>query len=185
MQIYYTSLQAIKQQTMQLDNECCFHCKQSDQLVSHGYIYKKQQCAEPIAIGKRVFCSNRNRYAGCGRTMRLYLDAMVRYLNYAGSHVVAFVLALMTGMTVQCAYCQTTGIADPRNAYRWLDRLCKQLSDFRSLSHQPLLQEADSSAAAHRPARWPLLASTFNWLGRQFGQSLCENFQLQLQRSFL
>lgn len=185
MQIYYSSLQAIQQQTMQLDNACCSHCKQSHQLVSHGFIYQKQRGAEPEAIGKRVFCSNRNRYAGCGRTMRLYLDSMVRYLHYAGWHVVAFVLAMMTGMTVQRAYCQATGTADPRHAYRWLARLCAQLSDLRSLSHQPPLQDADAPAATHRPARWRLFASTFNALAQRFGQPLCENFQWQLQRSFL
>ena len=117
MQIYYNSLQAIQQQTMQLNNERCPHCQQSHQLISHGYIYQKRPCAAPEAVGKRVFCSNRNQHAGCGRTVRLYLDSMVRYLHFTGAHVVAFWLLLMTGLTVQCAYCEVTGTADPRNAY--------------------------------------------------------------------
>ena len=78
MQIYYPSLQAIEQQTMQLDSEQCAHCKQTHQLVSHGFIRKKRAGAEPEAVGKRVFCSNRNHHAGCGRTMQLYLDSTVR-----------------------------------------------------------------------------------------------------------
>ena len=185
MQIYYSSLKAIEQQTEQLDNECCTHCKQAHQLLSHGFIYQKQGCTEPQAIGKRVFCSNRNQHVGCGRTMQLYLSTRVKKLCSAGSLVVAFVLALMTGMTAQCAYYQVRRIADPRNAYRWLNRLCAQLSDYRSVLHQPPLADADAFAAPNRPVRWQLLFSTFNVLQQQFGQPLCANFQLQLQRSFL
>ena len=57
--------------------------------------------AEPEAKGKRVVCSRRYSHTGCGRTMQLYLDSTVRYLHYASWQVVAFVLALMAGMTVR------------------------------------------------------------------------------------
>ena len=40
MQIYYSSLEEIHQQTTQLENEKCIYCGGSH-LVSHGYIYKK------------------------------------------------------------------------------------------------------------------------------------------------
>ena len=185
MQRYYASLQAIDQQTMQLDHAHCVHCKQAHQLISHGFVYQKQTHAEPAAIGKRVFCSNRNRHTGCGRTMRLYLDATVRYLHYAGSQVVAFVLALMAGMTVQRAYDRATGTADPRNAYRWLNRLGAQLSTYRSLSHQPRLQNVDDPVTAHRPVRQTLLAATFRSLLPYFVPPLCASYQRQLQCSFL
>jgi hypothetical protein len=45
MQIYYESLDAITQQTAQLDRLSCRHCGQTAQLISHGYIYKKQSLA--------------------------------------------------------------------------------------------------------------------------------------------
>src|SRR6266516_1375511 len=153
MQIYYSSLEAIQQQTRQLDNEQCRHCKQTHQLVSHGFLYKKRVGAEPEAIGKRVFCSNRYRHTGCGRTVQLYLDSTVRYLHHAGGWVVAFVLSLITGMTVENAYRQATGTATPRNAYRWLNRLGAQLSFYRRLSHRPPLPDTDPIVARHRPLR--------------------------------
>lgn len=187
MQIYYPSLPAIEQQTKQLDHAQCAHCKQTQQLVSHGYVYKKQIGAAPQAVGKRVFCSNRKRYTGCGRTMRLYLDSTVRWLHYTGAHVVAFMLALMAGSTVQQAYWQATSKADPRQAYRWLHRLGAQLSSYRSLSHQPPLQDADAStpAAAKCPVRTGLLVSTCKQLLQRFGPPLCANYQRHTQRSFL
>jgi len=184
MHRYYSSLQAIEQQTMQLDQAPCRYCGQTHQLISHGFVYKKQTGAEPQAVGKRVFCSNRQRYTGCGRTMRLYLDATLCRLRYTGTHVVAFMLALMAGRTVQQAYEQATGRDDPRHAYRWLNKFDAQLSGYRSLSHQPPLQDADAAVAANRSARAGLLASTCTQLLQRFGAPLCANYQQQTQRSF-
>lgn len=193
MHIYYPDLPAIEQQTRQLQSEQCRHCQQTHQLISHGMVYKKRVGGQPQAVGKRVFCSNRNRHTGCGRTMRFYLDTTVRYLHCASWQVVAFVLALMTDMTVQQAYFQTTGTTDPRHAYRWLNRLFVQLSSYRSLWHRPAVALADASGIepaaepvrAHRPVRRNLLTSTFEQLVQHFGQPLCAHYQLQLQRSFL
>lgn len=183
MKIYHASLHAMQQQTTQLSHEQCNHCRQSQQLISHGFVYKKQAVAAPQqAIGKRVFCSNRGGHTGCGRTMRLYLDTRVRYLHYAGCCVVAFVLLLMRGLSVQQAYRQASGTEDPRNAYRWLKKCWAQLSHYRSLLHQPLWQP---SAVTGRSPRSALLASTFTALLQQFGQPLCARYQLTLQRALL
>jgi len=185
MQIYYSSIQAIQQQTLQLDNEQCVHCKQNHQLVSHGFIHKKRVGAEPEAVGKRVLCSNRNRRTGCGRTVQLYLDSTIRYLHYAAWRVETFLFALMAGITIQRAYYQATGANAPRNAYLWLNKLSAQLSCYRSLSHQPLLPHSTQAATENRYPRRGLLISTVDALLRQWGQPLCAGFQLKWQRSFV
>jgi len=185
MQIYYPNLHAIEQQTMQLEHSQCAHCKQTQQLVSHGFIRKKRVGAEPEAIGKRVFCSNRNKRTGCGRTMQLYLDSTIRYLHYAGGCVAAFVSSLIAGITIRRAYYHATGTTTPRHAYRWLKRLCAQSSVYRSLAHRPPLQDAPEVTEAHRPLRLLSLMSTFTALLQRFGQPLCAAYQAQLQQSFL
>ena len=185
MQIYYPSLRAIEQRTMQLDTARCPHCGRSHQLVSHGFIRKKQARAEQQAVGKRVLCSNRYHRTGCGRTMQLYLDATVRYLHRAGSAVVAFVLSLMAGMSIQAAYRDATGTAAPRHAYRWLHRLAAQSSAYRSVPHRPPLRESGAGAAANRPARLGALMSTFSALLQALGQRPCSAYQLRLQPTFL
>ncbi|BBB62219.1 hypothetical protein UNDKW_5964 (plasmid) [Undibacterium sp. KW1] len=185
MQRYYPNLQAIHQQTMQLEYAQCKHCQQTQHLVSHGFIRKKRLGAEPQAVGKRVYCSNRHHRTGCGRTMQLYLDSTIRYLHHAGCCVVALVLLLMAGMTVQHAYHQATGVSMPRNAYRWLHRLHMQASVYRSLPHRPPLQDANPFMTTHRSARLGSLMSTFQTLLQRFGQHLCTAYQSQLQRSFL
>ncbi len=185
MQIYYPSLQAIDLQTHRLEHEQCQHCRCVEQLVSHGFVYKKRTGAEPQAVGKRVFCSNRGRYTGCGRTSQLYLGAVIRHLHYAGEQLVAFVLALIHGGTVQHAYSGVTGTADPRNAYRWLNRLYGQLSAYRSLAHQAPLPCGETQPAPQTAARRDLLGSTFLALSTDLGAPLCASFQRKLQRPFI
>lgn len=185
MQRYYPNLQAIHQQTMQLEYAQCKHCKQTQHLVSHGFIRKKRVGAGPEAVGKRIYCSNRHHRTGCGRTMQLYLDSTIRYLHHAGCCVVALVLLLMAGMTVQHAYHQATGVGTPRNAYRWLHRLQMQASAYRSLLHRPLLQNVGPFIVAHRSARLVSLMPAFQSLLQYFGQPLCTAYQSQLQQSFL
>ena len=183
MQIYYSTLPAIEQQTRQLRHEQCHHCQQSHQLISHGFVYQKQAIAVPEhAVGKRVFCSNRDGHTGCGRTMRLYLETTLRYLQYAGACVVAWVVLLMPGMNIQPAYYQVTGTSDPRNAYRWFGKLMAQLSYYRSLVHQPVLSPP---SVTHGPPRRSLLAATVTALLQQFGQPLCARYQQTLQRAWL
>lgn len=194
MQTYYPSLEAIHQQTMQLQSEQCTHCGQTHQLVSHGFVRKKRVGGDPQSVGKRVFCSNRHHHSGCGRTMQLYLDSTLRRMQHAGSTVVIFVLLLLTGHGAASAYTQATNAPTPRHAYRWLQRLFAQIATHRSLFHQPppLLQPTapptesppPTSAAPHTLRR-NLLASTFTALLSCFKQPLCQTYQSQLQQAFL
>jgi hypothetical protein len=186
MQRYYSSLEAIHQQTMQLDDQECNHCHQTQCLVSHAYVRKKQAGAEPRKVGKRVFCCNRHGYGGCGRTMQLYLCSSLRYLHYTATMVEVFLFAWLAGASIGCAYQQATGAVESRNAYRWLYRLMAQLSVYRSLTHQPPLSPfaVDSSIAIARPRR-RLLAATLTALLKQFGSPLCAGYQFSRQCSFL
>lgn len=186
MQTYYPSLDAIHQQTMQLAPEQCQHCRQTHQLVSHGFVRKKRAGGDPYPVGKRVFCSNRHHRTGCGRTMQLVLDSTLRYMHHAGSAVVAFVLWLLAGVSIALAYTHATQAQSPRHAYRWLHRLEAQMSVYRSLFHQPPLNEQPPPFGV-RPhgLRRTLLASTFAALLSRFKQPLCQTFQSQLQRPFV
>lgn len=197
MRTYYPSIEAIHQQTMQLQSERCTHCGQTHQLVSHGFIRKKQRCGDLRLVGKRVFCSNRHHHSGCGRTMQLYLDSTLRYLHYAGRDVVIFVLLLLTGVSTCAAYTQATGACTPRHAYRWVQRLFVQITIHRSLFHQPLLEFAPTHPTEpapqgcipsrdfpHARPHLKLLTSTLAALLHHFKQPLCQAFQSQLQRSF-
>lgn len=186
MQIYFSSLEDITQQTMQLQNVQCSHCGQVAQFVSHGFIYKKQPCrTAPAPVGKRVFCSNRYGRTGCGKTVRLYLDAIIRYLHFAGGFVVDFVLALMQGATIAKAYCQVTGTLDARNAYRWRHKLMARIGHFRSLFALACVEDVTPCGSSPTSTWRGLLASTFSLLISHLPQPLCASYQQLCQTSFI
>jgi hypothetical protein len=184
MQIYYPSLEAIHQQTLQLQSERCRHCRQTCHLVSHGFIRKKRPGAEPGEVGKRVFCSNRYHHTGCGRTMQLYLDATIRYLHHTSCRVMTFLCALLAGTSIARAYRDATGADTPRHAYRWLQRFMARLSDYRRLLHQLPLLASPQANSPPRSVRRALLCSTFAALQIQLGQPLCQRYQAQAKLPF-
>lgn len=190
MQIYYANLDAISQTTMQLDQVLCLHCGKAGQLVSHGFVYKKQAVAtEPMAIGKRVLCAQRHQRSGCGRTVQLMLATMLRYLHVIGSVVVTFMSHLAQGLSIARAYEQSTGTLDSRHAYRWIAKLFSCLSHYRSAvplsQHFRDLPAADRLTSGTLPTRRHLLVSTFTLLALHFGVPLCAAYQLASQSALL
>lgn len=51
----------------------CPHCRASGFLILHGYLYGYEDSMDSKRIrrGHRIFCSDRRRRAGCGRTFSL------------------------------------------------------------------------------------------------------------------
>lgn len=186
MRTYYPDLESMTQQSNQLQNEDCLHCGQAAQLVSHGFIYKKQGVAKALLpVGKRLWCSTRFGRTGCGRTRQLYLDSMVRSLHYAGEVVVAFVAALMQGLGITQAYQQTTGASGSRHAYRWLQRLSLRLIDYRRVPGLAHFDHVAHNLMRTMSPRRQLLAISLSLLLQRFPTPLCAAYQAALQRSFL
>lgn len=134
MQRFFSSLAVIEQLTSKLNSTAirhsCPNCNQSDQWVSHGFLYKKPG----DKAGKRILCGNRYGKSGCGRTQPLYLDDVMPQRRYRLSVLLAFVLSLFKGATVEQAYYQAIGhhYSSPRQAWRWLNSLWHNMSVFRS-----------------------------------------------------
>ena len=137
MRIFFSSLQSLESFTRSLvslsDNATCVSCYQS-QWVSHGYLYKQTSSTRQDIIGKRILCSNRYGKQGCGRTRSLYLAWIIPGYHYSLNVLLAFISSLLKGSTVTHAYQQAVGhdYFEPRQAFRWLSALCRQLSWFRS-----------------------------------------------------
>jgi len=185
MQTYYSTLEAIAQQTQQLDGVACRHCGKREQLVSHGFIYKKQAVASnPVSVGKRVLCSQRFGRTGCGRTVQLYLASVVRYLHAAGPALANFIGHLLAGLAIAKAYQQATGATESRQSYRWFNRMFLRLSDYRSQSHRAPVPSESGPCKAHGSLRRHLLTTTLEHLLRHFQAPLCATYQQQLQTSF-
>ncbi len=187
MNSYFDDLPTLHLFTLSLDCQAepmpCRHCSKSDQWVSHGYVYKNQHLGQTQIVGKRTFCSNRSGRTGCGRTTRLYLTTEVATLQYTTFHLTAFVLALLAGLTIQQAYQRATHTNDPRNAYRWLDKLQCKLIQYRGyLKRQPAQTVIGFNT---RSKQRRLLFSTLQALFSNVGELACALFQKQTQTAFI
>ncbi len=185
MKCYFESLDALHCFSLSLDCQTdpirCQHCSQCDQFVSHGFVYKKQHRGDPLAVGKRLLCSNRYGHSGCGRTVRLYLQTQIARLHYTAVQLSVFLLALLAGRSIQQAYQSATQTSEPRNAWRWLNKLQRKLIDYRALIHRRMSAGRDTTPNKQHG----ILLSTLQLLFSLFGNSACARFQQQTQNTFL
>ena len=111
----------------------CPHCGSSGESVSHGYVYKQRSDHCQEIVGKRILCSRRYGRSGCGRTRQWYLKDVLPGRRYRLSVLIVFINALLGGSSVEHAYLTALGFPPhgPRQGWRWLQRLMKQLSRWR------------------------------------------------------
>lgn len=156
----------------------CQHCHQSGNLISHGFIYKKQQQSEPQVIGKRIFCSNRTTHRGCGRTTPLYLSIKIPRKHYQSNHLFTFIKALLAYCSISEAYRIATG-SGPRHAYRWLNSLNDQLDRYRYVIKR------NAISFTQRTVRLQQLLPVMHQLQLSYPQDTCAQFQLNQQIGFM
>ena len=181
MKIFFPDLESLLLFCLQLNIQSelkCPYCHKSSQFTLHDFIYKNLV----VIVGKRLLCSNRNGRSGCGKTVRLYISQRVPQLIYSSAEVTAFLLALFNGLSITQAYQDATGCADPRNAYRWLDKLKFRLSDFRRYLTTPCEQSV--SKFNDRAQRFRLLLPTVERLLNSLPQPHCACFQEIHQKAF-
>ncbi len=185
MKRFYTDFDTINAFTLSLDFHQkeleCAHCFKSDQFVSHGIIYKQLSSALAEKVGKRIFCSNRYGRTGCGRTFQLYIANEIPHFRYGSAHLFVFITSLLANIHIAEAYHQAIGQTETRNAWRWLSKLVKNLSEYRSYLrakttnhfHQP---HSSSQYLKH-------LSPTFSQLFSA-NTNTCFNYQFNQQRPF-
>lgn len=187
MQRFFNDFESINCFTLSLDfhqNELeCPHCLKSDHFVSHGVIYKQRSSTEAEKVGKRIFCSNRYSHQGCGRTFQLYVATEVPSFRYGVAQLFIFITSLLINSSVDKAYFLSTGQASFRHAWRWLNRLVKQIGAFRSfLKARP---KTTTHAFQDKAHRLQVLLPTLLQLSQRFKSNLCTNYQLLTQKAFI
>ncbi len=183
MKIFFESMSEIEHFTKNLkcqEKLVCQHCLKFDQLVSHGYVYKNQHLSDDIKVGKRVLCSNRYNNSGCGHTTRLYLKGRIPKLSHGAFELFVFLSALISGLSIQKAYERAVGVPVSRQAYRWLHKLYRKLSDYRRFQDK---NAQDDSLFKSRPKNLRQLLAT---LKQMFSQhSDCAGYHLHYQKPFI
>ena len=61
----------------------CPHCRAIGALIRHGYLrgYDEGNLRHKAVRARRIFCSNRGRRPGCGRTFSVWIATKVRRLG--------------------------------------------------------------------------------------------------------
>lgn len=184
---FYDNVDSLQQVTLNLDFYLevfsCFYCSKSDQFVSHGFIYHSFKREEKNISGKRILCCNRRGRSGCGRTLSLYLKVKQPKYVYSSAHINVFFFLLLAGYSIPIAYQIATGCYEPRNAYRWLERACLKLVEYRALLDQKTIKTIPLSRM--HSLKFKVGLSTIKGLFSIFDSFPCASFQITTQQSFL
>ncbi len=77
----------------------CPHCKVVGALIRHGYLrgFDERHPKQKAVRARRVFCSNRIRRRGCGRTVSVWLADKIRRLGLTAGALWTFLTCVVAG----------------------------------------------------------------------------------------
>lgn len=82
----------------------CPHCRIAGTLILHGFLHGYDETSPRKTVrARRVFCSNRKRRSGCGRTFSVWLADKIRRLSLSATGLWKFVKAAVAGGNKQSA----------------------------------------------------------------------------------
>ena len=129
----------------------CPHCKTVGYLIKHGFLrgYSSQHQLEKTVRATRVFCSNRNRAAGCGKTFSVWMADQVKHLFLSAESLWQFLsTAAETGNKLKAFQQLKSGLSDS-SAYHIWRRFQNSLTTIRTaLSELCPPQSSDSDCPA-------------------------------------
>lgn len=101
----------------------CDHCRRVGMLIGHGRLLGyAESSSERVARGHRLLCSNRHRRTGCGRTIQVWLAAVVPRRTVRTATVFTLLVAIVDGSRVAAAWPEVSSMS-LRTAYRVRHRL--------------------------------------------------------------
>ena len=70
----------------------CPHCKVVGTLIRHGFLYgfDEHSLKRKTLRARRIFCSNRHRRRGCGRTFSVWIANKIRRLSITTRTLLTF-----------------------------------------------------------------------------------------------
>lgn len=84
----------------------CPHCKKVGSLIRHGFLrgYDQEHQLHKTMRATRIFCSNRNRSTGCGRTFSVWMADKIRRLFLGADSLWAFLTQAAAGNNKLAAF---------------------------------------------------------------------------------
>jgi hypothetical protein len=168
----------------------CPHCVGSGTLNRHSRLRGKgfgSRC-ERVPRGQRVFCSNRGRRGGCGRTFSIYLCATLPRHGVDALMLSRLFAGLLAGLSLKAAVEPLRSAFALETFYHLRARLRLRLEAIRTLlcrqTGPPACASADPllHTLAHLRAA---CASVLPAARRDDCPCMCSCFQMRFQRPFL
>jgi hypothetical protein len=142
-----------------LKQTSCPHCKTVGMLIRHGALTGFDDSTPPRTVvrARRIFCSNRHRRRGCGRTFSVWRADTIRRLSITTRTLWAFLQRAVVG-TIADAIRATNGPLSDRTFQRIWDRFDRGQSAIRTalLARGPPPELP--AASVRRPAAAQVLA---------------------------
>ena len=119
---------------VKLKTTACPHCKRVGNLIRHGYLrgYDEKHPRRKTVRAWRIFCSNRKKATGCGRTFSVWMADKIQRLFLTADALWAFLKqAVVTGNRSQAFQNLESGLTDS-GPYRIWKRFCEAQSAIRT-----------------------------------------------------
>lgn len=167
-----------------LKHTSCPHCHTVGSLIRHGVLTGFDDTNPPrrTVRAQRIYCSNRHRRRGCGRTFSVRLAHTIRRLSLSTRTLWGFLRRAVTG-TIAAAARDTNC---PRSE-RTFQRLWRRFDRGQSAIRTALHTRGPPPEAPAEPARRPAPAHVLAHLRATFPHDDCPiaAFQQALRASFI
>lgn len=95
----------------------CPHCQSTGNLNAHGYLRGYGEGSTRIIRGRRIFCSNRGRNKGCGKTHSLTLPSILPSFQFLANILWQFLSLILLGNTMRHAFLKSFGYINTSRPY--------------------------------------------------------------------
>lgn len=150
-------------------------------LILHGFLrgYSLPE-GENVIRGRRIFCSNRNKRKGCGRTFSILLANFIRRIIVTTEQLWKFLMNVHTGIKIKNALEMEHCHYSNKSIYRLYQRFHDQQSRIRTMLSQ--ISKPPEVMNSHNP-----LHQTIEHLKTAFKDHPCppQAFQYHFQTSIL
>ncbi|MBN8215976.1 MAG: hypothetical protein J0L75_05005 [Spirochaetes bacterium] len=118
-------------------------------LSLHGYLRGQDEKHHPSVRARRIFCSDRTRRPGCGRTFSLFLSHCLVGLKVGTAVAWAFLSGILAGLSIEKAVYAVAAQHDLSLSTFW--RLWQKLKGAQAAIRTVLSRECSPTSGPLRP----------------------------------
>jgi hypothetical protein len=168
----------------QLKQMSCPHCQTVGMLIRHGVLtgFDDRKPQRTVVRARRIFCSNRHRRRGCGRTFSVWIADTIRRLSLTARTLWNFLRHAVVGTLAEASRA-----VDGPLSHRTLQRIWRRFDRGQSAIRTALLGRGPPPELPAEPSRRPVAAQVLAHLQTTFPHDECPiaAFQLAARAFFI